>query len=278
MHANEMTFGIEIELTLPARSAIEVGAYHVGTQFAGLPTGWLAMRDGSISTTRGRIACEVVSPILRGAAGVAQVIEVVAKLNAMGAKVNESCGFHVHVGLPYESPKALDKLVQLVGHFEKAIYAATGTKRRERSSWCRALSQHGDKQNALNNAAAQRYHVLNLTNWARHTRPAVEFRAFAGTLNITKILGYVQMCVALVERASDTRIAAKFQPKASYPTTDRKGGAGQSALSRFFYQVGWTKGRVDRAFGIIEHAEAPSVKALKKELMRLAKQYDAEVA
>ena len=274
MNASELTFGIEIETTVPA--SYSVGGYHSTEQAAGLPAGWKATSDSSIRASRGRRGCEFVSPVLKGADGVRQVIEVARQLNAMGAKVNESCGFHIHVGFDVTNRVALDRLVKLVGHFETAIFASTGTKRRERSNWCRGLRQHASQANATSQASQMRYHVLNLTNLMQGRKPTVEFRAFAGTLNIVKILGYVRMCLALVERACDTRIAADFQPKASYPTTDRKGGPGQSALCRLFYQIGWTKGRVKRTFGDLG-ADGPSLDSIKKELRRLAKQYDAEV-
>jgi len=100
MNANEMTFGIEIETVAP-KSAIEndglrIGGYHNGIQVPYLPQGWKAERDGSIDVrnTPGGQACEIVSPILRGAEGLAQVAEVLQTLEAKGHRVNVTCGVH----------------------------------------------------------------------------------------------------------------------------------------------------------------------------------------
>jgi hypothetical protein len=98
MNANEMTFGIEIETTAPESAlqndGLRIGSYHYGIQVPYLPEGWKAERDGSIRSNHGEHACEIVSPILRGAEGLAQVAEVLRTLEAKGHRVNVSCGVH----------------------------------------------------------------------------------------------------------------------------------------------------------------------------------------
>lgn len=211
MGVRDLTFGIEIETHIP-RGAVPVGAYHVGAQVPGLPQGWKAMRDGSIDAPAGREGCEFVSPVLRGEAGIAQVVEVVAKLNAIGAKVNASTGFHVHVGWGGDEA-ALARLVTLVANFETAIYASTGTKTRERGRWCQGIQFYGNAASAANHSKADRYHVLNLKNLAVGGKRTVEFGAFAGTLNIVKILGHIQLCLGLVERTLNAKRTTNFVAK-----------------------------------------------------------------
>ena len=108
MNASEMTFGIEIETAAPESAlqndALRIGSYHYGIQVPYLPEGWKAERDGSIRSTDGGHACEIVSPVLRGAEGLAQVAEVVRTLEAKGHRVNASCGVHVHVGWKRDRP------------------------------------------------------------------------------------------------------------------------------------------------------------------------------
>ena len=70
MNANELTFGVELETTIPA-GAIPVGSYHNAAAAVGLPVGWNVKHDGSIRAGRGRQGAEFVSPILRGADGIA---------------------------------------------------------------------------------------------------------------------------------------------------------------------------------------------------------------
>jgi len=272
---NEITFGVELETIVPV-GAVAVGTYRRGNAIPGFPTGWAAHSDSSIRSRAGYVGCEFVSPILRGADGVRQVLAVVAKIRELGGRVNVSCGLHVHVGFSGDD-KAMKRLVTLVANFEKAIYASTGTKSREQGHWAASVQSHGDAQSAQNAASHQRYHLLNLTNIARGVRPAVEFRAFAGTLNETKIVGHIQMCLGIVQRAIEAKRVTAFVAKTPEETSPiKRGGEGQTALNRLCYQLGWTKGRSKKVFGVIACDEAPSLKEVKKELHRLAKKYDAQ--
>src|SRR5437764_919765 len=90
MNATEITFGIEIECTIPVQNAPAVGGYHNGVQIAGLPAGWNAQRDSSIQAQRGFVGVEVVSPVLKGVDGTRQIKLVCEWLKQIGAKVNRS--------------------------------------------------------------------------------------------------------------------------------------------------------------------------------------------
>jgi hypothetical protein len=129
MNASEISFGIEIETYLP-RDATPIGRYHAGVQVPWLPAGWKAEHDGSIRTPSYRKAqCEFVSPVLKGAEGIKQVVAAVKEIKARGAGVNESCGIHITLTFPAGNAAALERLVHIVANHEKAIYATTGTKR-----------------------------------------------------------------------------------------------------------------------------------------------------
>ncbi len=186
MNANEMTFGVEIETVAP-NSAVEndglrIGAYHHGIQVPYLPEGWKAERDGSIDTRGGGHACEIVSPVLRGADGLAQVAQVVQTLEAKGHNVNITCGVHVHIGWSRELPaEALARLVTIVSYTEKGLYAITGTKSRERGTFCGGVRKYGNGKDAKPALDRNRYHALNLTNLANGNRDTVEFRVFSGS-------------------------------------------------------------------------------------------------
>jgi hypothetical protein len=269
MNASELTFGIEIECMLPAANAIAVGGYHSGTQIAGLPVGWNAQRDASIQARRGFIAVEVVSPILKGSDGIAQIKTVCQWLRTKGAKVNQSTGLHVHVGYATQDEAAVAKIVSVVANFEKAIYASTGTKSRERSRWCQSVQQSTcHRQSQFDRVT--RYHVLNV----KTNRPTVEFRAFAGTLNYIKIVAHVMTCLGLVEKTLKINKVPAWIAKTPIESSPiARGGEGLTALNRMFYWLGWTKGREQYTFGAIEGM--PKVKTLKNQLVKLARKYDA---
>lgn len=266
MQANQIKFGVEIETVIPV-GRVNVGGYHRGTQVSWLPQGWKAERDSSIRVIPGHEACEFVSPILVGAEGLEQLITAVKLIKEKGAQVNESCGVHVTISWP-QGEQQTKKLITLYSNFEKAIYASTGTKSRERGGYTNSVQRHQNVTNATRMVNGNRYHLLNLTNPGR-----AECRAFAGTLNTNKIAGYVQMVLGLAERAmAAKRVTNWVAPAVSESSPIKRGGEGLTALNRLFYQLGWTKGRTDHTYGWL--MPTTKMKLIKDELVRMAKKYD----
>jgi hypothetical protein len=178
------------------------------------------------------------------------------------------------VGFNKDDRVAVEKLITLVSNFEKAIFASTGTMNRERGRWCNSVQRYGDAINAIQGSQRSRYHVLNL---ATHGKPTVEFRAFSATLNAIKLASYVRLCLALVERAITAKRTTNWTAKEVKDSSPiHRDGAGQTALTRLFYQLGWIKGRQPHTHGDLNAAGVPSLKQSKRELMRLARQYDAQ--
>lgn len=272
MNANEITFGIEIECLIPAANCPAVGGYHQGTQVADLPEGWNAQYDGSIRTRRGFQGAEIVSPILKGEDGIRQIKIVCEWLKRVGAKVNKSTGLHVHVGYTADLEQR-NRIVTVAANFEKAIYASTGTKTRERNRY-RSSIQNSPTHQRGELARTARYHVLNVQT----RKPTVEFRAFAGTTNFLKIVSYVRLCVGMVERTIELTRLPNWTAKQPVETSPiKRGGEGLTALNRLFYWLGWTAGRAKAVYGAVgaEAAAAPAMKTCKGQLVRLAKKYDA---
>jgi hypothetical protein len=101
-------------------------------------TAWSFVLDDSI---KGAGGSELVSPILSGLKGLAQVYEVLLLLQEFPEiLVNETCGFHVHHGVdPFKfGPRELRQLVQTVSMFEDHIYHLLPLDRRGAET-CRPL-------------------------------------------------------------------------------------------------------------------------------------------
>lgn len=286
MNANDIAFGIEFETTLPNSDTTPIGPYHGGYQVPWLPEGWRAERDSSIRpTTPDRKGCEFVSPKLRGVEGLKQIEDAIDAMNARGARVNPTCGLHVTIEWNGDAA-ALARLISLVGNHERAIFASTGTRRREQTVYTKQIKQYGDKDRAKQRCESDRYHLLNLTHLARG-KNRIEFRAFAGSLNKTKVLGYLMMCLGLVELALNTKRCADWDYAKAEGTKscwDRPGaGCGETELNRLYYRLGWTKGWYkgalrDKVFGqIASDAATPDWKGIKTKLIEMARKYDQAV-
>lgn len=282
MNANEITFGVEIETTVntgtAARNQLVIGSYHHGVQVPYLPAGWTAERDSSIASDRSdRTGCEIVSPVLRGEAGLRQLQEVARTLEAKGHRVNATCGVHIHIGWdPQGSAVTLARLITITPYCEPALYAITGTKLRERGRYCGGVRKYGDAKKAKESMDPNRYHALNINNLARGTRPTVEFRVFSGSTSAVKLVAWVLVCLGLVDRAMSGKRLPAWAPAALKAGGGwAKGGPGQSELERLIGFLGWTpcyEKIQGKAFGWVECGLTKD--EVKTELRRLARKYD----
>ncbi len=291
MAAHTWTFGVEIECFVPAEAIREarwvIGAYHHGIQAPNLPAGWNLQRDGSLSGSDA-VAVEVVSPVLLGLDGLTQVETVMATLRAMGAKVNHTCGFHVHVGFANRTVAELRRVVCMVASQEHALYAITGSHKREGGRYCCSVRdsrlrvfEEAAKENIRDyECDCDRMRVLNLLNMFYGSKRTLEFRVFGGTLNGIKACAYIQVAIGLVDKAVRAKVAVPFDPRRR-SDRDRTsalyaGGQGRVALNRLLMTLGWQAGmRMPEAYGLLrEELRLPSC----KELRRLADKYDAELA
>jgi len=282
MNACDLTYGCELETIAPdsavQNDGLRIGPYRHGIQVPYLPAGWTAEQDSSINNSAGGHKCEIVSPILRGPEGLAQVAEVLRTLEAKGHRVNASTGVHCHVLWRRDWPsEALARLVTIVAYVEKGLYAITGTKSRERGIYCGGVRKYGNHQDAKTHIDQRRYHALNLTNLARGTKETAEFRVFSGSLSPTKVCGWIQVCLGLVERALTGKRMPKWNPgplKGGW----KKAGEGQSEAERLIGYLAWGKGYArihnGRQYGWI--ADCVSQDEVKAEFRRLAKKYDSQ--
>jgi hypothetical protein len=274
--AQEFTFGVEIETTCPKTNRLRIGSYSsTGEQVPYLPEGWVAKSDCSIRTEKtGHIAVEIVSPILKGESGIIQLIEVVRILKEKGHAVNSSCGVHVHVGFKGRSAEELAKLINVASYLEKGMYAITGSKRREQGSYCGSVKEHRNA-NAFK-AAGLRYKLLNINNLTGR-KETVEFRCFSGSLNATKIVGWVQVALGVVEKALTTKRMPKWDGKNPIGVW-KKTGNGQTETERLLAYLCWVnRGKApahQRAYGWISNKI--SQKEIRKMFRKLAEQYDAQ--
>ncbi len=292
--AATITWGVEIECFLPTGS-MRVGSYHRGIEIGGrFPRGWNAQSDGSLHTSlRNYQGVEIVSPVLKGREGLEEVRQVTRLLEEMGARVNRTCGLHIHLGSKSAAGENFDdvadwvrRLVNTMGHHEKAFFGASGTKSRENGTYCQSIKRTwGQKKEKLARkmkaedlrleaAGLSRYQALNLVPLFGTNR-TVEFRCFSGTTSTKKITAWIQMALAVATLAlqRNTRFDA---PQTGYADTTTAVGA----MRRWFYLAGWTRGRKDWgkpvciAEGWVD--EMANLDAAKRELMRLARKYDAQ--
>jgi len=329
VEASELTFGIEIETYIPSRSPLcrHIGGYHstrrrgggsLGGKLPMLRNGKTFGAERDISINGSGTGAEFVSPVLKGAEGLQFLVDTVRVLkadpseevtvgdgaysyngiqtyNGVGAKVNSSCGVHIHVEIPSHLPdgtvvpiEALKRLYAIVAQHEDALEATTGTTQRlnPRSRTCYAQSikqMHGLRNGKYNfkgkvysDISPARFSTLNTIPFLTDLRPAVEFRLFSCSLNPQKLTAWVQECIALVQWALSTTKCVKW---ASVGENDNAHGGsrgqGEQKLNRMFYAIGWTAGRCRfEGLGDIGHS-VYTIKASKKAMRKMARKFDS---
>ena len=239
----DFRFGIEIETVGQTRETIAraiqtvvggevrfVGAGYDTWEVRGTDgRTWKAMRDASLSDPFRH--AEVVSPILHYA-DLDLLQNVVRAVRAAGAKVDDSCGIHIHVDAARFGAKGLVNLAKLVHQQEDLIVTALGTQQRRLQSFTRKLDTafiervadarpdtlaelnrlwYGRHNQRPEHYDSSRYHGLNLHSvWFRGT---VEFRWFEATLHAGKVKAYVQFVLALAAKALHAKAAAARKRK-----------------------------------------------------------------
>ena len=221
-------FGIEIEFTMPHRAQTlatrlgTVGITCVPESYNHrLRSYWKIVTDGSLNAASGYRALELVSPPLKGRDGLAQLEAVCGVLNELDAKINRSCGLHVHHDAADFDMDAWRTVVKTYVKYEHIIDMLMPPSRRANvNGYCHSLRgtwSGGYTREALwpkieaANTVWQlcqifntRFIKLNLESFNVHN--TVEFRQHAGTTNFTKIAAWVALTQGIVTRARAHRL------------------------------------------------------------------------
>ena len=187
---------------------------------------WKVMRDGSLSDYRG--GAEIVTPICTYD-DLETIQQVVRAVRAAGAKVDESCGIHIHIDGGALGAGAAARLAKQVYSQEDLIVKALQSERRvagygsvpcrqvgeafiQRLSRCRNVTMDS-LSNAWYDGSGihrrgvhydnSRYAGLNMHSL--FYRGTVEFRYFSSTLHAGKVKSYLQLCLALAAKAINSR-------------------------------------------------------------------------
>lgn len=222
------TFGIELEIYGASREALIREITRAGVNIESQSynhnnnSQWKIVSDSSISGSNGN---EIVSPVLRGLDGIEQIKKVCIGLQRAAAKVNTSCGFHVHFGATDFNLDNFKNLLTSFTHLEDKFDEINPSSRRlNKNHYCKNISSitNGNRVTAIqkiNNASSiadlrssifngGRYFKLNVQSFERHG--TVEFRQHSGTTTFSKIKNWILICGRLVEYAKQNGVTNDF--------------------------------------------------------------------
>lgn len=242
-------FGIEIEMTGLTRAAaariiagyFDTQATHIGGGYDSYTVRddqnrqWKLVSDASIRCRNGNnrqasreYSVELVSPICQYA-DIETIQEIVRKLRGGGARVNDSCGIHIHVDASSHTPQTLRNIVNIMASKEDLLYKALQVQVR-RENYCqkadtrfleelnhkrpRTMEEvemmwyngHGGRYIHYDDS---RYHALNLHSV--FSKGTIEFRLFNSTLHAGEIKAYIQLCLAISHQALVQKSASRVK-------------------------------------------------------------------
>ena len=227
-------------------AAAKVIAKHLGTEAVHVGGGydtytindpegrkWKVVSDGSIQCEArgGRNASrlysvEVVSPICKYE-DMERIQEIVRQLRQAGAKVNSSCGIHIHVDASKHTAQTLRNIVNIMASKEDLLYKTLKVQI-GREYYCkkadlRFLDELNNRPPKTMEALERlwyngssrrhahydttRYHALNLHSV--FSKGTVEFRMFNSTLHAGEVKSYIQLCLAISNQALVQKSASR---------------------------------------------------------------------
>lgn len=207
-------FGIEIEAFGVTRSkvltAIRAKGIRIEDESYNHDTRgwWKIVSDSSVSGENG---FEIVSPILEGQAGLEELKKVCEALTEVRAKINKSCGMHVHFDASQMGISEVKNLMLNYATYEKHIDSILPNSRRgNTNTYCQSLQNDKAKIEAatsireLATNIGTRYRKINLKSFVRHG--SIEFRQHSGTIEFEKIKNWVLFLHNLVDFSKKKKV------------------------------------------------------------------------
>ncbi len=243
----DQCFGVEVEMTgIKREEAAQALAEYFGASpvhYGGAygawtvkdPEGkeWKLMSDGSIRperkissgygpTKNRQYSVEMVTPKLTYAE-LPKFQECVRRVRRAGAKVNSSCGLHVHVDASNHNRQSLKNLTGIMYSKEDILFKALQVNEARAERWCKKVREpmlkkarelssdetldltqlekiwyEGDVD-SRSHCNWTRYYALNLHSV--FYRGTVEWRCFNSTLHAGRAAAYVNLCLAISAQA-----------------------------------------------------------------------------
>lgn len=201
---------------------------------------WKFQKDVSIDGPDA-YKCEMVTPILMYN-DIPMLQEVLRRLRHVGAKsdATRGCGIHIHVGAQGHTPQTIRSLINIMASHEAILTEALRLDAYRLNQYCKPvdpklvkavnerkpktmadLADIWYKENGADYGRNQhynrsRYHMLNLH--ATFTKGTIEFRLFQfnkpgrhfkGGIHAGMIKSYIQLCLAMSQRAKEVKRASE---------------------------------------------------------------------
>lgn len=192
---------------------------------------WKLVTDASVTSTgtgtsRG---LELVSPPLTIDQMEDQLKKVLGVLNELGAKVNTTCGVHVHHEIDDLTVDNIKNVYNIYSKHQDHINSLMPASRRQeataRSGYCRAITKRElDLVNQatsiidIRHAQDGRYRVINFQAYIKYG--TIEFRQHAGSTDFEKLFNWIKITQSLIAQAVAKKTVKPLSESAKKRSTE----------------------------------------------------------
>ena len=212
---------------------LEVECYSDGWDYwdeAEVEGNWRAVHDGSIEAHGdGSRGVEFVSRSPSNGDGLYKDVLYLSGFVSEGFSVNRSCGMHVHVDGRDLDYKGL-KYALLIGKSVQSIIYMMLPPSRNNGRWCRRIPMSRESILRISNneefidswyaswgvdPSMEKYNNSRYCGMNMHARiihGSIEFRYHSATINPTKIINWIKICTAIVDKAKEISMKPENNP------------------------------------------------------------------
>lgn len=226
-NAMKVRFGVEVEFTGISREraaeAIKAAGHDARVEGYNHATRKHVkiVSDASVTGSPSNMGGEAVLPPVAGEAGLAMVADVLNALRDAGARVDRSCGLHVHLDTKGLTGEGVARLAEAL-YAAQPMLRAFVTASRAQQYYCQptrrstvdrfAAAVRGAYYSPNRGESSERYAAVNVLAYGRHG--TIECRLHGGSLNADKVTAWIEMLLAIrstVEAETDAAFIAAVE-------------------------------------------------------------------
>jgi len=216
----KLKFGVEVEFfgitkDLAVQELKNAGIYVKGEYYNhNVQTYWKVVTDSSVNSngTGSYDGLELVSPILYDEDGLEDLEKALNALSNAGAKVDKSCGIHVHHDVSDFELVNFKNIYTFYYEYKNVFDSMLPSSRRAGNNvYCKTISEYEIKKirvkNSIHdiyNTLGTRYKTLNIESYVKYG--TIEFRQHSGSLEFEKVANWIELTFRVVEYSASLQL------------------------------------------------------------------------
>jgi hypothetical protein len=224
-------FGVHYQTVVTELNNAGVAVSYKGYTHVVTHGAWKLVTDVSVTSTgtgAGK-GLELVSPPLTMDQMDAQMKIISEVFNRIGAKVDKTCGVHVHHEIDDLNAENVKNIYKLYNKHIETIDGIMPKSRRSesRNGYCKPLDatlinriENATSIQEIQSIAWDRYYTINFTSYVKYG--TVEFRQHSGSYDYTKIMNWIRITQSLVATAKEKKTVKPLSEKANKTVTFNK--------------------------------------------------------